>query len=270
MALISCSECGERISDKAEICIHCGAPLNKAVAPQQKKRRNYWIFGLGASFVFALLVVILIVERGDRLEEVCSVDGCREKIYTDSYCVTHYSQEKQKGFSPVSPTEANTTDVVIAEPENSEDIEAVEIKKNQRVTISDVCAFQIASFAMDKTVLPPRPANYYRYFEAEDGHIFADVILDVQYLGTTATGQDRVLDSVQLIYDEKYTYSCQFVTEENDGQSLNEFTSLYSINPLQSMRYHMITQVPSAVKNDGKSLCVVVTAGGVEYTCKIR
>ena len=28
MALIKCEECGETISDKAEICINCGAPIN--------------------------------------------------------------------------------------------------------------------------------------------------------------------------------------------------------------------------------------------------
>lgn len=29
MALITCPECGGKISDKAEICIHCGYPLKK-------------------------------------------------------------------------------------------------------------------------------------------------------------------------------------------------------------------------------------------------
>ena len=28
MALISCPECGQQVSDKASACIHCGAPLN--------------------------------------------------------------------------------------------------------------------------------------------------------------------------------------------------------------------------------------------------
>lgn len=29
MALINCPECGQQVSDKAEICIHCGAPLKE-------------------------------------------------------------------------------------------------------------------------------------------------------------------------------------------------------------------------------------------------
>ena len=29
MALINCPECGQQVSDKAEVCIHCGAPLKE-------------------------------------------------------------------------------------------------------------------------------------------------------------------------------------------------------------------------------------------------
>ena len=29
MALIKCPECGKEISDKANVCIHCGFPLNE-------------------------------------------------------------------------------------------------------------------------------------------------------------------------------------------------------------------------------------------------
>lgn len=36
MALIKCPECGKEISDKAELCIHCGLPLIE-LKKQQKK-----------------------------------------------------------------------------------------------------------------------------------------------------------------------------------------------------------------------------------------
>ena len=29
MALIRCPECGEKISDKSDVCVHCGFPVNK-------------------------------------------------------------------------------------------------------------------------------------------------------------------------------------------------------------------------------------------------
>ncbi len=31
MALIKCPECGKEISDKSEICVHCGYPLKNVM-----------------------------------------------------------------------------------------------------------------------------------------------------------------------------------------------------------------------------------------------
>lgn len=31
MALINCPECGKEISDKSEMCIHCGYPLAEKI-----------------------------------------------------------------------------------------------------------------------------------------------------------------------------------------------------------------------------------------------
>lgn len=38
MALIKCPECGEKISDKSERCIHCGYPLSNIKPPEEEKR----------------------------------------------------------------------------------------------------------------------------------------------------------------------------------------------------------------------------------------
>ena len=40
MALVKCSECGRSISDKAEACVGCGAPLNLPGSPQHLKVFN--------------------------------------------------------------------------------------------------------------------------------------------------------------------------------------------------------------------------------------
>lgn len=36
MALIKCPECNKEVSDKAEVCIHCGYPLNKVLPDVEK------------------------------------------------------------------------------------------------------------------------------------------------------------------------------------------------------------------------------------------
>ena len=37
MALIKCSECGKEISDKAEVCLHCGNPIQKTIKYENQK-----------------------------------------------------------------------------------------------------------------------------------------------------------------------------------------------------------------------------------------
>jgi hypothetical protein len=40
MALVKCSECGRTVSDKAESCIGCGAPLKPSASPEHPKVFN--------------------------------------------------------------------------------------------------------------------------------------------------------------------------------------------------------------------------------------
>lgn len=40
MALIKCSECGKEISDKAEICVNCGNPIQKIYKEEKNKQRK--------------------------------------------------------------------------------------------------------------------------------------------------------------------------------------------------------------------------------------
>jgi hypothetical protein len=41
MALIACSECGRAVSDKAEACIGCGAPISSASAIDLVPKRSH-------------------------------------------------------------------------------------------------------------------------------------------------------------------------------------------------------------------------------------
>lgn len=40
MALIKCSECGKEISDKADVCMNCGNPIQKEIENQKKKNKK--------------------------------------------------------------------------------------------------------------------------------------------------------------------------------------------------------------------------------------
>lgn len=64
MALIKCPECGEEISDKAKLCIHCGFPINE-----------------------------YLTENNDKDEDDITHINCKEEILNDSNSLT----DKQSG-----------------------------------------------------------------------------------------------------------------------------------------------------------------------------
>ena len=67
MALIRCNECGQMMSDQAQVCPRCGKPLQMVPQyPQQQPARssnnNLWLYGLiGALAVLAIVVIILLI-----------------------------------------------------------------------------------------------------------------------------------------------------------------------------------------------------------------
>lgn len=53
MAMIKCPECGKEISDKTEVCIHCGYNFRK---PQKKKK---WILIVGIIIIFIAIAMAI-------------------------------------------------------------------------------------------------------------------------------------------------------------------------------------------------------------------
>lgn len=53
MALISCEECGKEVSDKAESCVNCGAPI-----PVEFPHNNSAVKGVVLSLLFAIGAVV--------------------------------------------------------------------------------------------------------------------------------------------------------------------------------------------------------------------
>jgi putative phage lipoprotein len=144
------------------------------------------------------------------------------------------------------------------------------ITTNQNLSIPSICSFSIERYEIAKTIMPKNPTGIYHYFEAPRGSTFIDVIMPIKNQASTATRQDGVVDGVKVLYDGEYEYICQAVVEINDGGELEQFTSLYTINPLQTMQYHMLAQLPETAAYDGKSLEVIVSVDGNEYICKLR
>lgn len=80
MALISCPECGKEISDKAELCVGCGAPIQKQVgeAPRQAIKASFesksGTFG-GSKPLLVRLAVKSIIDIGWRVDSSDEASG---------------------------------------------------------------------------------------------------------------------------------------------------------------------------------------------------
>lgn len=61
MALISCPECSNNISEKASKCPHCGFPLDPQIVAQIKKEEQNGCGCIGAAMVVILIIVIVII-----------------------------------------------------------------------------------------------------------------------------------------------------------------------------------------------------------------
>ena len=146
---------------------------------------------------------------------------------------------------------------------------AKSFSKNSKVT-ADKCEFTLKGYSLENKIEPANPSNsYYHYFEASSGNIYLDVKFSIKNTSSTAVTQSDILKKVKVIYGNNYEYNCSFVTVDNKGDFEN-FTSLYSINALETMEYHMLAELPSEAKNSGKALKVLVYSGDSIYECVLR
>ncbi len=186
-------------------------------------------------------------------------------IYALSNKKTEYKEETK-------PTE-NITKV---EDKGNGNISQEETKKEKiitntdKVTIEENCEFNVVSHNFTKDIMPPNPDSWYHHIESKsDTQIYSNLIIDIKNLQGNARKQDSIM-SVKLKYDDKYEYTCQTVTEEKGGGDLETYTNLYNIDPLSTMKYHFVVEVPLEIKDSDKTLKAIITVGSQEYVYQIK
>ena len=118
--------------------------------------------------------------------------------------------------------------------------------------------------------MPSNPTGYYRYLEGkDDSQKYFELTMNVKNLSTSAVKQDSLL-SVKVKYDNNYEYNCSLVTEDASGNELESFPNLYSIEPLKSLKYRFVVEVPKEIETDGKPLKVTINANGNTYVYNVR
>lgn len=237
MALINCPECGKQVSDSAEKCIHCGYPISGN--PKSPKKSIFFIVGI------ILLVVVLIV------------------------MIAVWGKVQDSHNAAKSSTVGDLSTSAVAEGFSEDKTTSIIITKGSMQTTS-TCEFELTGYTIADRIEPENcTESYYHYFKASAGNVYVDVKFKIKNLQNNAIQQDSVLKRVKLIYDDTYEYDCSFVTVDKNGDFQN-FTNLYDINPLTTLEYHMLSEVPSEVKNSGKRLVCQIEVDGSVYKCRLR
>ena len=170
------------------------------------------------------------------------------------------SKQEEKSSSSISKVENNSN------LQNKEE----EITLQDKITIDNFCEFNILSSSYSKNIEKTNPTGYYTYLEGKDEtQKYFELTVNVKNLSTSAVKQDSLM-SVKILYDNNYQYNCSLVTEKSSGNELETFPNLYSIEPLKSLKYRFVVEVPKEIETDGKPLKAIITANGNTYIYKIR
>lgn len=158
---------------------------------------------------------------------------------------------------------------IISKNDNKDNKESKEITLDDKVTIDNYCEFSINKSIISKTINPINPASYYHYLNSDDGKILVGLELKVKSLKNEAVLQNSII-SGKLIYDAKYEYICTVSTEESDGTDIETFTNLYNIEPLETLKYFLISEVSEEIVDSGKPIKAIITVNGNSYSFNIK
>lgn len=103
MALINCPECGKEISDKSEVCIHCGYPLKNSSGIYETINNKTYDVG------FLLDDKICKIDKIEMVRNLSQCDLYTAKDIADKYSPSNQTiQPKTQSFVPKCPTCGST------------------------------------------------------------------------------------------------------------------------------------------------------------------
>ena len=134
--------------------------------------------------------------------------------------------------------------------------------------VSDHCEFAPDFVSIEQKILPPAPADFHSYYEAESGKVYVDFCIAYKNTDTAEIEADEIL-SAELMYDGKYKYTGFSIIEE-DNRGDFTYSNITTISPLCTEYLHYLFEVPEEVKTSGKSIAIIFTIDGATYTYTVR
>ena len=142
------------------------------------------------------------------------------------------------------------------------------VNAGEIIAVMNACEFYVDYSNITSVVEPPQPADYYTYYEADDGKVFVDFCVAYKNWKSTGIRADDVI-SAKLTYAGKYEYTGSAMIEE---ESRGDFTyaNITDIAPLTTEYVHILFAVPEEVENSTDSVVIDFTIGGNTYSYTVR
>ncbi len=248
----------QNIENNFEISLYYGENYvyNGLIAIEESDRSDFTyddtVIPLASEYVHALIKIPDTVASGEgSLVAVFEIHGNKYQVNVRSG-IDKYTESKSSGAI---------------------DKKGGKIALNELLYIPNKCEFLVEHCDMTYDIVPKNPSMFYTHYEADEGKIYVDLLINYKHLGSTEeeftnfqTSKDSII-SATLIYNGKYRYSGFYCLEDEDR---SDFSSSGELIPLSSEYIHCLFEVPEEVKNSQESLSIELKIGGNNYTFTIR
>lgn len=172
---------------------------------------------------------------------------------------------KKMKCSGISGTEKITSD----EGKNSVD-ENTSWKNYEPLTLDntivekDYAEMTVKKAEFTTTVKPSKASKYYSYYEVKDSNkVYAHIMIAFKNLKSTGANADEMA-RVELLFDNKYTYTGFSAIEEDGGSDLT-YSSISTIDPLDTGIIHYLIEVPKEIQTSGKPVVFTIALNEGQY-----
>lgn len=129
--------------------------------------------------------------------------------------------------------------------------------------IKGVAEFEILRMFQTKDVIPPKPASFYTHYEADDGFVYAVIVMNVKNLSEDEKVLNDLFELTAKADGESYTAEPMGVI---DGGTY--LSSYHAVAPLSTARAYYLLEVPE--HTDLTALSITIKAGKVSLKGKLN
>ena len=133
--------------------------------------------------------------------------------------------------------------------QNESEVETIKFNLNETIS-NDFMEVKFTSFNTSFDLKPTDTSGFYSYYEGEKGKQYFMLEGTFKNTGTFAEGPHNSV--AKFIFDDKYEYSANIYTEQD-----NSLNSLYTTDPFETNRLVIAAKIPDELLNQYKTVKVM-------------